>query len=109
MNNEILELYPVRQFEYEIKEGKVTVAYDKFEKTILDKLIKNKSKRVAKIDLDKIGSFVWLQCDGKKSVAQIIDVTKKEFGENEEKLDERVKLFLTQLVGKKFIRLYTIK
>lgn len=109
MNNEILELYPVRQCEYEIKEDKVTVVYDKFKKTFLDKIIKNKSKRVAKIDLDKIGSFVWLRCDGKKNVAEIIQQTEKEFGENEEKLDQRVELFLTQLVGKKLIRFYTIK
>lgn len=109
MNDEILELYPIRECKFEVKDGIVTVLYDKFEKTFLDRIIKSKKKRIAKIKLDKIGSFVWNICDGKRTTADIINECEKEFGENEEKIPDRVKLFLNQLAGKKFIRFYTLK
>lgn len=108
INKEIVDLYPIRECNFESNDGKVTVVYDKFEKSFLDKIVKNKKSRIAKIDLDKIGSFVWLQCDGKKKVSEIIDLAEKEF-EEEEKMVERVEMFLNQLVHKKFIRFYTIK
>lgn len=106
---EIDNLIPVRECKHEIVDGKVVVIYDKLKKTILDKFIKNKDRRIAKIDLDDIGSFIWLRCDGKKKVSEIIEETENEFGENEEKIKERATLFLNQLAQKKFIRFYTIK
>jgi len=108
INKEILDLYPLHECDYELKDDKVTVIYDKFEKTFLDKLIKNKKKRIAKIKLDKIGSFLWLQCDQKKNVSEIIELAKKKF-DDEDKMAERIELFFNQLVSKKFIRFYTIK
>lgn len=105
---EIEELIPVRQCNHEIKEGIVTVKYDRFEKTWFDKLIKPKKDKVANIDLDEIGSFIWLNCDGRNKVSDIINLSKKEFPDKE-KVEERVKLFMSQLEMKKFIRFYTIK
>lgn len=109
MNEELLDLYPLRECEYKVNSDKVTIIYDKFEKTFLDKIIKNKKKRIAKIDLDKIGSFVWLNCNGKKKVFEIIEETEQAFGDKEEKIKERAILFLNQLAQKKFIRFYSIK
>lgn len=106
---EIENLIPVRQCEYTIEENLVTVVFDKLKKTIIDKFIKNRDRRIAKIDLDEIGSFVWLQCDGKRNVSEVIDLTKEQFGDNEEKIEERAKLFINQLAQNKLIRFYTIK
>lgn len=106
---EIDALIPVRQCEHKINDGVVVLIFDKLKKTILDKFFKNKNRRIAKIDLDEIGSFVWLQCDGKRNVSEIIKLTKEEFGEKEEKIEERAKLFINQLAQKRFIRFYTIK
>lgn len=105
LNNEYI---PVRECEYKIKGGIVTVIFTKFEKTWLDKIIKPKKEKIAKIELDDIGSFVWLNCDGKKNINDIIKLTEIEF-DNKDKISERVQLFLTQLESKKFIRFYTIK
>ena len=108
MDNIILDLYPFRQCEYESNDGIVTVHYDNFGKSWIDKIIKPKKAKVAKIDLDEIGSFVWISCDGKNKVSDIIRLTEDQFPDDD-KIAERVKLFVAQLESKKFIRFYTIK
>lgn len=105
---EILNYIPVRECEYELKENKVIVLFKNFEKSWLDKIIKPKKEKVAKIELDEIGSYVWLRCDGKKNVNEIIDETKKDFS-GDDKIEERTELFFKQLEQKKLIRFYTIK
>lgn len=101
------EYIPVRECEYEISDGIVTVIFDKFEKSWLDKLIKPKKEKIAKIELDDIGSFVWQNCDGKNNISDIIQLTEGKFSDKD-KISERVQLFLTQLESKKLIRFYTI-
>ncbi len=105
---DISDYIPVRECSHKIKNEKVFVHYDKFEKTWLDKFIKPRKEKVAEIELDEIGSFIWLNCDGKNNVKRIIELTQVRFSKDE-KIDQRVSLFLTQLENKKFIRFYTIK
>ncbi|HET55051.1 MAG TPA: PqqD family protein [Ignavibacteria bacterium] len=105
---DISDYIPVRECGHKIKNDKVIVHYDKFEKTWLDKFIKPKKEKIAKIELDEIGSFIWLNCDGKNRVSTIVELSKINFP-GKEKIEERVTLFLTQLENKKFIRFYTIK
>jgi hypothetical protein len=52
--------------------------------------------------MDKMGSIVWKQCDGKNTVQDILDVLKEEFGD-EEKLDQRLILFLQQMKNLNYI------
>ena len=47
-------------------------------------------------NMDKIGSIVWKNCDGKQNVKQILEKLKKEFPK-EENIDQRLFLFLTQM------------
>ena len=105
---EIDSYIPVRECKHELKGDLVLVIFDKFKKSWLDKIIKPKKEKIAKIELDELGSFVWLNCDGKRTVSEIINLTEENFSEAE-KIAERVKLFFTQLESKKFIRFYTIK
>lgn len=104
----IEEYIPVRLCGFEINDNVATVFYDKFEKTWLDKLIGNKKTKTAKVDFDQIGSFVWLNCDGKTNVKTIIEKTKEKFSDADS-IDERVILFLKQLENRKFIRFYERK
>lgn len=108
MTDEILDLFPLRQCKYDSNDGIVTVHFDKFVKSWFDKIIKPKKEKIAHIDLDEIGSFIWLNCDGKNKVSDIITLTKNQF-DDKDKIEERVKLFMAQLESKKFIRFYTIK
>jgi hypothetical protein len=47
-------------------------------------------------NLDALGSVIWKQCDGTKTVQQILEVVSKEFP-GEKNLDQRLFLFLQQL------------
>jgi hypothetical protein len=47
-------------------------------------------------NLDALGSVIWKQCDGTKTVQQILEVVSKEFPD-EKNLDQRLFLFLQQL------------
>ncbi len=47
-------------------------------------------------NLDALGSMIWKQCDGTKSVKQILEVVSKEFPK-EKDIDQRLFLFLQQL------------
>jgi hypothetical protein len=47
-------------------------------------------------NLDKLGSAIWKQCDGTKTVKEILAVVTKEFPD-EKNIDQRLFLFLQQL------------
>lgn len=47
-------------------------------------------------NLDKLGSIVWQNCDGLKTVEEILHIVEKEFPDEEE-IDQRLFLFLQQL------------
>ena len=105
-DDKMLEYVPVRLCEFEMKDEKiVTVLYNKFEKTWLDKIFKKLQNKTAKIDLDKIGSVVWLNCDGESNVLTIVEKTQREF-EDEEAIKNRVILFLNQLASRHFIQFF---
>lgn len=58
--------------------------------------------------MDKIGSVVWLNCDGKKTVKDILEILKKEFPE-EENIDQRLFLFLRKMDSLGYIELQILK
>lgn len=47
-------------------------------------------------NMDKIGSLVWINCDGIKTVADILKIVKKKYPK-EENIDQRLILFLQQM------------
>jgi len=53
-------------------------------------------------NLDKIGSLIWKNCDGKHTVKQILEILKKEFPK-EEIIDERLFLFIRQMGSLNYI------
>lgn len=55
-----------------------------------------KRKNIFETNLDKLGSLIWIQCDGKKTVKEILEVITKEFPD-EKNIDQRLFLFLQQL------------
>jgi hypothetical protein len=54
--------------------------------------------------MDKYGSIVWKNCDGNKSVKEILKIMEKEFP-NEENLNQRLILFLRQMNSLRYINL----
>ena len=55
-------------------------------------------------NMDKLGSLIWKQCSGEKTVKEILEMVKKEFPK-EENIDQRLFLFLQQLHNLHYINL----
>ena len=53
-------------------------------------------------NLDKLGSLIWQNCNGEKTVKQILSVVKKEFPD-EKNIDQRLFLFLQQMQSLHYI------
>lgn len=104
---EIITLYPFRKCRYEINEGLVTLLFKNPKPSFIDRTFFKKSlEKDIKVDLDEIGSFIWLLCDGKITVNEIILIARDKFQDKIEPAEQRIVKFINQMVNKKFIRLY---
>lgn len=62
-----------------------------------------KRPRISHIELDEYGSFVWQQMNGKRTVYEISQLVKKEFGKEAEPVVERLVQYYQILYQNKFI------
>ena len=96
---EFLRFIPFRA-EYEwssSREGFVEIKVPKFTSKLgksFCKVIKKENIFTAK--MDKMGSIVWNNCDGKKTVKDILELIKKEFPD-EKNINQRLYLFIQQM------------
>ena len=103
--DEFLRFQPKRSdFEwYTNEENLVRIKVPKFKGNFgksFCKLIKKDDTFIA--NLDKLGSLVWKNCDGKNSIEQILKIIKKEYADQED-LDQRLFLFLQQMRSLSYI------
>ncbi len=99
-------MIPIQACEFEEKDSEVIIHYYEKNPTFIEKIFFKKFLKIPqKVDLDKIGSLIWLNLDGKRNVDELINIVKNNFP-NEENLENRVKLFITQLFKNKFIQLF---
>ncbi len=100
-----LDLTPVKLYSEKIDEEKlVTIIVPKFRNEFAKKFISPKLKSTDfKLKLEKFGSEVWNNMNGRKNVQEIIDAVKSMFGEEFEQADERVTKFIFQLYDQKLI------
>jgi len=86
------------EFEWSTDEhGIVSIVVPKFTGKIgksFCKILRKDNLFTAK--LDAVGSMIWTQCDGTKTVKEILEVITKEFPGQKE-IDQRLFLFLQQL------------
>ena len=102
---QFLSFVPTRaELEWSInKDEVVEIIVPKFKSNIgksFCKFIKRDENIIAK--MDKIGTLVWKNSDGKKTVKDIFQILKKKFPK-EENLDQRLFLFLSQMRSLKYI------
>ena len=110
MNDDFQDLIPVRKCDFEVNNELVTILQYKKKNNFIEKfLLKNKKVKPNRIDLDKLGTFVWNLFDGYNKVSQIIELTKSKFGDSEDQLENRVEVFVRQLNQNHFITLYAKK
>lgn len=62
-----------------------------------------KRPKVSYISLEEMGSFIWQQIDGERTVLDISVLVKEEFGEKAEPLLERLCTYVKMLANWKFV------
>lgn len=89
----------------EDKDGIVTLTVTKF-KSNLGKSFLNliKKDNYFTANMDRLGSIVWKNSDGSKTVKEILDIVKKEFSD-EKNINQRLYLFLHNLSNLGYIEL----
>ncbi len=98
---------PIRKYEFKNNNGLITVLYKKEKPGFIEKLFfKKHLSKPYKIDLDEIGSFIWLLCDGTKNINEITKEASERFGEKIEPVVERVELFIKQMHKNNLVALY---
>ncbi len=100
------ELIPVRNFNHEINDDNlVTILIPKFTNNFLVQFLMPRLKHpFIKVKLDKIGSAVWLEIDGVKSVGEIATLIESKFKEDVYPVEERFQKFFSQLFNHRFIK-----
>ncbi len=81
----------------EDKEGIVKLTVPKFKSSLGKSFCKFiKKDNYFKASFDRLGSIVWKNCDGNRTVKEILEILKKEFPD-EKDIDNRLYLFLQQM------------
>ena len=62
-----------------------------------------KKPKISYVHLDKLGSFVWLQIDSNRSIAEIGDLVKEHFGDEAKPFYERTAKYFQILKSYNFI------
>ncbi len=107
-NNNFLDLVP------QINEG---LNWNKDENDIVTLEIENrglfnriaqkvfKKPKISYVHLDELGSFVWLQTNGQRNIAEISDLVKEHFGDEAKPFYERTAKYFQILESYKFVNL----
>lgn len=104
----LLELAPVRTASWREREGGlVTIERPKATTRGLRGLLERLGNAMAVplIKLDELGSATWRLLDGRRTVAEVCQAMRDEFGEDSEPQEERQRLFLGMLRKGGFIGL----
>lgn len=101
----LLDLVPCRMIEYDMNEDViVTLQAPRFKSMFMRRWVQPRLKRpFLKVELDEIGSSVWMLCDGNRKVKDIAELMQRRFGEKVEPCYERLGLFFQQLEAARFI------
>jgi hypothetical protein len=106
--DEFLKFVPTRlELEWNTTDdGLVVIKVPKFESNFGKSFCKlTRKDNTFNANMDKIGSLVWKNCDGKNSVKDILEIVKKEFPNEEKDIDQRLFLFLQQMQALHYIGL----
>jgi hypothetical protein len=100
----ILDLKPRQLYPSELADkGKVVVLVPEPQSKLVEWFMPKKSRLNLRVKLDIFESAVWDQCDGRKTVKDIAERMKQDYGTFAEPVDKRVSGYIKQLQIKKFI------
>ncbi len=89
---DLLRLAPSRLASWEEVDGRVVVVRpppsDTGARRVLDRFLHRMSAK--RIRLDDVGSFSWIHLDGERTVAEVADLLRSEFGDRVDPAEERL-------------------
>ena len=89
---DLLRLAPFRLASWEEVDGRVVVVRpppsDTGARRVLDRFLHRMSAK--RIRLDDVGSFSWIHLDGERTVAEVADLLRVEFGDRVDPVEERL-------------------
>lgn len=106
------DLCPKRAKPHELRYGRdpdgplVSILLPRFRNSHLRRLAERFEMKPFRLNLDAVGSFVWLRCDGQTPVSTLGEALASEFGEKVEPVEERLTTFLVQLHRGKVIEFH---
>ncbi|MBI5648367.1 MAG: PqqD family protein [Ignavibacteriae bacterium] len=105
----LLTLIPTRTFGWsEDEEGVVTVDMPRFHVAWMQRLLVPRAKYpYIRVKLDRFGSHVWKQIDGVRTVLEVAELLRAEFGDAVEDHEARVAAFMRLLQRRAFVTLKT--
>ena len=93
------------EYKWELEGNKILIAIPRLRGSIGKKFIKLAGKSPTyKLRLDQFCSFIWLECDGTKTVNEIGKALRDQFGEEMEPLYPRLSQLLKVMERNKLIR-----
>ena len=103
----LYEQKPVHALPFEVGEdGLVALLVPRFENRILKKLLVPLLRKPDfRVRLDALGSFVWSQCDGATTVAEIAARAAAKFGGEPEAMLHRTGAFVAKLDRERVLRM----
>jgi hypothetical protein len=103
----LLALTPDQRTPWEAAEnGTVVVLVPKFRNELLVRwLVPRLRYPHVRVKLDRLGSFVWKQCDGKTTVAEIASRMRAEFTDLAGSAEDRIRTFLLTLEKSELVNL----
>lgn len=102
----LLGLAPLRVAEWEEVEGRVIVLRPESVvggvRGILDRFLHRMSAQ--RIRLDEVGSFAWLHLDGDRTVSEVGELMRSEFGDRVEPVEDRLGHLVQVMRNEGFIK-----
>lgn len=105
MTDELRVQRPVRRFDFEEREGNlIRVVIPRFGNGKISRIMEKIALHTEdKLNLDDLGSFVYRRCDGSLSVGEIATQLREHFGDKAEPAEDRLALFIREMVKRELI------
>jgi hypothetical protein len=89
-------LHPARLADWQETAGGVTVHVPRRQPMRLFARLFKKASHI-RLNLDELGGFVWLRCDGSRTVSEIATELEREFGDRADSATHRVSVYVKRL------------
>jgi hypothetical protein len=111
---DFLQLRPRREVEFKLDEplGQVTLLPPRFRSGWPARWLQPRlrpERRHVKIHLEKRGSWLWQQCDGLRSIGEMVAAFRVAFPEDHDQLEQRVCQYLYQMEVNGLIRFVNLE